>query len=214
MAVRKIQRSPSLGRNYYLVDANFLANRHIPMKFAPEGHERERIRSCQEWWREIEAQLAVGLGRVYVPDICIAEAFKVLAKKYYQDKWFPNRRAFSQAKEGLSDDIRIPSHVLKAATRKVAFHDISTNRDIIIAVDRFFELLLKHKKRVQIADLILLATAKYLFEFFDLPRHLLHIVTLDSPLREGISRIPELPNAYDPTKAFHRASCVFTSNRS
>jgi len=91
----------------------------------------------------------------------------------------------------------------------VRYHDLSTNRDIIIGVDRFFELFFKHKKRVQIADLILVATAKYLLEFYDIPKDRLHLVTCDNALREGISKAVELPNAYDPTRRGHRPEVVF-----
>jgi len=35
---------------------------------------------------------------------------------------------------------------LKKFNRRVSIHDVSTNRDIIISVDRFFELFNKHKK--------------------------------------------------------------------
>jgi len=207
--VRKIACSPATGKNYYLVDANFLANKHIPQALAPQGTQRDRITCCQEWWVEIEKQLNAGKARVYVPDVCIAEAFKVLAKKYYDEKWFTSAVQFNQAKRALSGVIRIPSNSLKAASRKVRYHDVSTNRDIIIAVDRFFELLAKQGKKVQIADLILIATAKYLMEFFDLPKNMLHIVTLDKQLRGGIAKISELPNAYDPSEPLNRASVVF-----
>jgi hypothetical protein len=46
---------------------------------------RHRVERSQNWWREIDAQLRSGHAFVYVPDLCIAEAFKVLAKKYYVD---------------------------------------------------------------------------------------------------------------------------------
>jgi hypothetical protein len=63
---------------------------------------------------------------------------------------------------------------------------------------------------VQIVDLILIATAKYLMEFFDIPRDSLHIVTMDTALREGISKASDLPNAYDPSLKSHQVAAVFT----
>jgi len=196
-------------RNYYLVDANFLVNKHIPAKLAPAGRERERLTACKEWWQQIDSQLDNGFARVYVPDICIAEAFKTLAKKYYGERWFRTATSFSAAKRRLSEDVRTPNKTLRSLTRKVRFHDISTNRDIIISVDRFFERFQKNGKHVQIVDLVLVATAKYLIDFFDVPKDFLHIVTLDNALRTGIAQISELPNAYDPTHASHRARFVF-----
>jgi hypothetical protein len=41
------------------------------------------------------------------------------------------------------------------------------------------------------------------------PQDQLHIVTLDKPLWEGIKKIQELPNAYDPTMASNYAGKVF-----
>jgi len=207
--VRKIPKRPSSGKNYYLIDANFLARKHIPPDRAPVGRERDRIRRCLQWWDEIEDQLDAGVARVYVPDVCIAEAFKVLAKKYYVDKWFKRPVDLRNARESLLRDVRMPSRALKAFTRKVRYHDISTSRDIIIAVDRFFEIFMKHRKNVSIPDLIIVATAKYLMEFYDIPKDQLHIVTLDNALREGIGKVVEIPNAYDPTLKTHRAEVVF-----
>ena len=207
--VRRIARSPGSGRNYYLVDANFLANKHLPSARAKLAHERDRITACQTWWAEIDNQLDSGHARVFVPDLCIAEAFKVLAKKHYREKWFVSSGEFRKARDRLSSDIRTPTRALKHFDREVRFHDISTNRDIVISVDRFLELFLKHGKNVQIVDLILAATAKYLIEFYDIPRDRLHIVTLDVALREGINKASDLPNAFDPTLKHHRVEAVF-----
>jgi hypothetical protein len=206
--VRKIQRKPNGKRNYYLVDSSFLANNYIPINCAPDGHQRKRIRLCKKWWEEIDKQLKRKRARVYVPDICIAEAFKVLAKKYYEEKWF-NKWQYNKAKQILTKNIQIPTKILKAQQRDVQFHDISTSRDIIIAVDRFYELFMKNKKSVSLPDLIIVATAKYLMDFFDIDRQLLHIVTLDENLWSGIKKVTELPNAYNPTIVADSHSNIF-----
>lgn len=207
--VRKINRNEDAFRNYYVVDACFLANKHIPSAIAPNQYDRDRIAACKDWWEEIDAQLDSGRARVYVPDVCIAEAFKVLAKKYYQERWFTSPNAFAAAKRKLARDVHTPDKLLKAKSRTVRFHDISTHRDIIISVDRFFELFHRQGKNVGIIDLILVATAKYLMDFYDVPKPALHIVTLDRRLREGIAKVTELPNAYDPTLRSHSAALVF-----
>jgi hypothetical protein len=211
--VRKIGRTPADGeKNYYLVDACFLANKHIPAASAPNEHERGRIESCAAWWREIKDQLERNVARVYIPDICIAEAFKVLAKKRYAQGWFKTAAEHRRARNALSADIRTHSTGLKAGKRLVSYHDISTNRDIVIGVDRFFAVFLSHKNtvRVSIPDLIVLATAKYLIEFFDIPKDRLHIVTMDDALRTGSKWLGhELPPAYDPTTRGNRAEVVF-----
>lgn len=207
--VRKIYCDDESPRNYYLVDANFLANKHIQARYAPAGRERDRVQACHDWWKQIDAQLDSGHARVFVPDLCIAEAFKVLAKKYYRQSWFPTPASFGAAKRGLSQDVRTSDKTLRAQRRVVRFHDISTNRDIVVSVDRFFELFHRRGKNVGIVDLILVATAKYLMDFYDIPKPFLHIVTLDTPLREGIAAVTELPNAYDPTLRTHRPELVF-----
>lgn len=207
--VRKIERDPSPDSNYYVVDACFLVNKYIPAKRAPNKREKQRIERCLDWWAEIDAQLQVRRARVYIPDICIAEAFKALAKKYYQDGWFKKAPDYANARKKLQDDITTTRKTLRAFDRKIRYHDIPTSRDIIIAVDRFYELFMKNQKNVSLPDLIILATAKYLIDFYDTPKDRLHVVTLDAQLWEGSKKIQELPNAYDPTKASDARAKVF-----
>jgi predicted nucleic acid-binding protein len=208
--VRKIDRQPNGGRNYFLVDASFLANWAIPRGVAPAGASRDQIDLCMQWWGEIESQLGAGAARVYVPDICIAETFKVLAKKYYDEKWFATPQAFNNARARLRQFVRTPTQTLRAANRCIKCHDIPSTRDTIIAVERFYELFHKHGLgRVSVPDLIIVATAKYLMDFYDLPKARLHIVTLDKDLRKGSKKIQELPNAYDPTESADAAAKVF-----
>ncbi|HUV29470.1 MAG TPA: hypothetical protein VMY05_00065 [Acidobacteriota bacterium] len=206
---RKIDRRPSRSRNYFFVDACFLVNKYIPLSAAPDGNEVDRLRKCKTWWREIASQLRTACARVYVPDVCIAEGFKVLAKKYYQDDWFRTAQEYKSARDRMSRDLRTSVQEIRSVDRRILFHDISTCRDIIIAVDRFFEVFMKHGKKVQIADLILLASAKYLMDFYDVHRADLHIITLDEDLYSGIKLVKELPNAYDPTKGKDAAGRVF-----
>ncbi|HEC91375.1 MAG TPA: hypothetical protein ENI51_00015 [Candidatus Atribacteria bacterium] len=209
--IRKIIKNPTKHKkNYFFVDACFLANKYIPLKVAPDVSERNRLRACHVWWKEIDRQLNLDVARVYIPDICIAEAFKVLAKKYYVEHWFKLPNDLRIARKKLSKDVTINTKILKSPRRKTKYHDISTSRDIIISVDRFYEAFMKHKRKVQIADLILVATVKYAMDFYDLPRSQVHIITLDNDLRLGIKNILELPNAYDPTNrndAFEKVFC-------
>ena len=160
-------------------------------------------------WREIDAQLKDGTARVYVPDICIAETFKVIAKKYYEEGWFSTTQAMNNARVRFRREIVNKPEALRAANRVIRHHDLPTSRDIVISVDRFYRLFMKHRKRVSLPDLILVGAAKYLLDFFDLSKSHLHIVTLDRPLWEGSKKIAELPNAYDPPQAPDRAERVF-----
>jgi len=207
--IRKIRRTPPGGDlNYFLLDANFIANCHIPPVLVTNLHERLRIADCLAWWREIKNQVEARRARIYVPDICIAEAFKVLAKKRFDDEYFTNEQ-YKAARNSLSAAMRVPSTTLKARERFIPIHDIPTNRDVIIAVDRFYEVFSRKSLSVQIADLILVATAKYLMDFFDIPRTMLHIVTLDKALRRGTRAATDLPRAYDPTERWDKAARVF-----
>jgi len=205
--IRKIVRNPS-GVNYFLLDANFLANCYIQPALAANAHERSRIEDCHAWWAEIEAQVKRRRARIYVPDVCIAEAFKVLAKKRFHEQ-IMNDQQYKAARDALSTAIRVQSKILKARNRFIPVHDISTSRDIIIAVDRFYEIFAKTNIVVQIADLILVATAKYLMDFYDIPKSTLHIVTLDKALRRGTRVATDLPPAYDPTEPWDKAARVF-----
>lgn len=207
--VRKIQREPD-GKNWFVIDACFLANRFIPSSRAPTGRERNRIVQCMDWWNEIDSQIANDRARVYAPDICIAETFKVLAKKYYHEQWFKSAQDFHYWRGQLRNRISLTRKELRKANRKIEFHDVESNRDIIVAVDRFYELFFKNNQPgVSVPDLIVVATAKWLMDFFDAPRERLHIVTLDRSLRDGSKKIQELPNAYDPTMPEDNLSRVF-----
>jgi predicted nucleic acid-binding protein len=206
--VRKIQRIPS-GKNYYVIDACFLVNKFIPIDIAPDNHQKKRISDCMDWWAEIDTQLKAGRARIYIPDICIAEAFKVLAQKYYTDKWFKTAPQYNYWRKKLRETISNRDNKIRKYSREILYHDISTSRDIIISVDRFFELFLKEKLKASLPDLIILATAKYLIDFYDIPKDSLHIITMDNALRDGSKKSQDLPNAYDPTKPEDECSRIF-----
>src|SRR5512146_908477 len=183
---------------FYLVDANFLANRFIPYGRVTDVRERQRVERSQDWWVEIDRQVQDDNAVVYVPDVCIAEAFKVLAKKYYQSTYFRSTAEYKFARDALSDFIHLSPKTLKSSSRKSAVHDLSTSRDIIIAVDRFFEIFFKHDLSASVIDLLILATAKYLIDFFRIPATRLHIVTLDTSLWRGSRKLVDVPSAFNP----------------
>ena len=205
---RKILRSPS-DRIFYLVDANFLVNKFIPSRLVTNTSEKLRVERAQEWWKEIDSQLKAGKAVVYIPDICIAESFKVLAKKYYVDKYFKTTVAHKKARDAMSLFLRTTSKSLKASRRDIRVHDISTCRDIIIAVDRFFESYLKAGLNVSVVDLLILATAKYLMDFYFIPKSSLFIVTQDNSLWRGSKSLTDIPTAFNPSMDSEIASKVF-----
>jgi hypothetical protein len=184
--IRKIPKSPTKDRpNYFLVDACFLAEKYLPLPPTATPLETARKTEVTLWWKEIDRQLSSGKARVYVPDICIAESFKVLAKKRYQDGLFKSAGDLRKARQQLSRDITLPHTELKKQKRRILYHDLPTSRDIIIAIDRFYELFMKHRCNVGVIDLLVVASAKYLMDYHDALRGQLHIITMDNALWRG-----------------------------
>jgi len=214
---RSIEKSPSDHKNYFVVDANFLAYVALPKRTVRsklqirDSHEKERADRCFKWWEKIKRQLRDNVARVYVPDICIAEAFKVLAKWYYQRGWFATAEAYSQARKRLRKFVSTTHTEMAKADRLVQVHDVPTDRDIVIAVDRFFETMFSRRKplNVEIPDLMLLAVAKYLMDFYDIPKSYLYIITLDKTLAKLTKKIPELPAPIDPTEDRYDVESTF-----
>ena len=210
--IRKISKSPSKDRkNYFLVDASFLAEKHLPIETGTTDEVKKRIRECKKWWKEIDRQVSEGKARIYIPDVCIAEAFKVLAKKFYSEKSFVEYSGYKKAKDALSDDVTITAKELKKQNRRIRYHDLPTTRDVVIAVDRFYELFAKNNHNVGVIDLLIVANAKYLMDFHDALRSQIHIITFDKPLRDGTKGIAELPNAYYPGEDNDTFEKVFKS---
>ena len=105
--VRKIPKKPKkTEKNFFVVDACFLANKYLPIGTA-SADEANLIRQSHKWWKEIDRQVVEERARVYIPDLCIAEAFKVLAKKYYKDNSFANYAKYKSAKDKLSNDVSL-----------------------------------------------------------------------------------------------------------
>ena len=207
--IRAIPKNPhSTKRNLFIVDASFLVEKVIGIAAAPVG-SKARIRISHLWWKEIDRQVKAEKARVYMPDLCIAEAFKVLAKKYYTDKWFKTSHDYKVARDKLSRIVSTPSKELKAMNRYIGYHDVPASRDIVIGVDRFFELFYKKGCNVGVIDLIVVGTAKWLMDFFDADRSQLHVITYDKALHKGSKSISELPNAYDPSTAADAFAKVF-----
>lgn len=195
-------------KNFYIVDANFLANKYLPLRIIKNKGEKGRIDSCKEWWKIIEKQIEARKAIVYIPDICIAEVIKVFAKKYYQQKWFGSYQQYNFCVKKFLQDIRTSHKELSSKNRHIKFHDISTSRDILISVERFNRIFNKNGyHRVSVPDLIIVSTAKYLMDFYNVPYDNIHILTTDNALKAGTNKIPEIPNAYDP--AIQKASLFF-----
>jgi predicted nucleic acid-binding protein len=206
--IRRIPIDPD-EKLFYLIDTNFLVNKYLPIKNITDKREKSRVKNSKKYWEIIDKQVGQRKAIIYTPDICIAEAFKVLAKKYYIDGNYKSSYFYKQARDKLSRDIHISPKTLKSSRRFIPFHDISTSRDVIIAVDRFFEIFLKKGLDVTIPDLILLATAKYIIDFYNIPENKLYIITMDNNLWKGSKLISDIPSAYNPNAANECAKNIF-----
>jgi len=187
----------------------FLVNKYINPGWVQDPRERDRIKCCKDWWAEIASQLKQDKAKVFAPDIIIAEAFKTLAKKNFKERIFRYPVYYKNACERLRKDMRLSAKKARSAKRKIKFHDIQMNRDIIISVDRFFEKLHKKNLHVGIVDLFLLATGKYLMDFYGFGRDELFIVTTDTHLYRLTRSLQDIPPAFNPTHKQDSASSVF-----
>jgi hypothetical protein len=195
--------------NHFLVDACFLVNKYVNPAWVHDPKEKHRIQCCQDWWAGIVSQLKQDKAKVFAPDIIIAEAFKTLAKKNFKERIFRYPGYYKNACERLREDMRLSAKKARSTKRKIKFHDIQMNRDIIISVDRFFEKLHKKNLHVGIVDLLLLATGKYLMDFYGFGRDELFIVTTDTNLYRLARSLQDIPPAFNPTYKRDLASSVF-----
>jgi len=199
---RTIPADPSPGKNYFLLDANVLVYKALPRGLRSvniPNKDASRVRRCLQWLEKIEKQVREGKARVYVPDVTIAEAFKVLAKWYYKDGWLTSPVMLDQARKRLRKFVSSSHREMARMSRVVGVHDEPVNRDVIIGVDRFLEPMFRNKLNVQIGDLLLLSIAKYLMDFYDIPKEQLFIITADKALLKLTRKLTDLPTAIDPT---------------
>jgi hypothetical protein len=206
---RRIIRSNRESLNHFLVDACFLVNKYINPAWIAEPNEKHRIQCCKDWWAKITSQLKQDKAKVFTLDVIIAEAFKTLAKKNFRQRIFKYSDSYKKACENLRNDMHLSAKKAKSTIRKITFHDIQMNRDIIISVDRFFEKVYKMDLHVGIVDLLLLATGKYLMDFYGLARDELFIVTTDTNLYKLARSLQDIPPAFNPTRKRDLASTVF-----
>ena len=171
--------------------------------------ERERAKRCKSWLEAVNTQCKQGHARVYIPDVIIAEAFKVLAKWYYRYGWFGSAVDYNRARNKLRRYVARTHREMIKKDRQVMVHDEPVNRDVIIGVDRFLERMYKGKLNVQIVDLLLLSIAKYLMDFYDIPKDRLYILTCDRQLMRLTRSLSDVPTAIDPTEERYDPSRTF-----
>ena len=196
---RKIPRNPE-GKLYYLIDANFLVNKHLNHKNITDKGEIKRIKSAKTYWKIIDQQLEANQAQVYILDVCIAETFKVFAKKFYnQEPIFKNHSSYSHVCKKVRKEISLSPKEAKKTNRNIRYHDIQTNRDIIIGVDRFFEVANKKKlNSVGIIDIMILSSARYLTDYYGIEKQKIAIITQDTKLYRLANSINDIPAAFNP----------------
>jgi len=119
---------------WYLIDSCFLVNRYLDESRTNEKGEIDSITAAKQYWNIIDQQLEKGKCRILILDVCIAEAFKVLAKKRYQQSTLIKSAAdYNKICGKLSKDLRISAKEVKQKVRIVRYHDIQTCRDIVVA---------------------------------------------------------------------------------
>lgn len=198
---RKIPINPSK-KIFYLIDANFLVNKHLNQRNINSGDEKDRIIAAKGYWKIIDRQLENNMAQVYILDVCIAETFKVLAKKYYNSEpIFKNHSSYSHVCSKIRRNISLSPKEAKKYNRNIKYHDIQTNRDIIIGVDRFFENINRKKiKSIGIVDIMILSTARYLMDYFGINKNCIAIITQDNNLYKLACSYQNLPAAFNPHK--------------
>lgn len=150
---------------YYIVDADFFANKYLrPFKLL-NNDEQDRIRNSHKWWEVIDWQVEKQYAIVYVNELCIAESFKVIAKKYYREQVF-NNNIYQTLKKKITQDIQVNIRKLVSKNRYIKYHNLTVDRDIIVGTSRYLEIAHKHKLYLSIIDLTVLSSAKYLMDFF------------------------------------------------
>jgi hypothetical protein len=195
---------------HYLVDANFLSNRYINSQNITNSSEIDHINKAKDYWKLIIQQINEGCAKVFVSDVCIAETFKTLAKKYYSNESpFPSYNSYKNACDKLRKEISLPPKLARSSNRKIIFHDIQTTRDIIISIDRFFEKACSKYRKVSTFDLMIIATGKYLMDFYGFNKDNLFIITQDRRLYYLAKSYMDLPKVFNPDINSDNAYKVF-----
>lgn len=213
MRIRKIYRNEM---NHYVIDATFFADKYIPLSCLPTNSEKEKkiyaeSQNSLKWWTEIELALKHKKARVYIPDICISETFRALARKRY-DKDYSNRTYYYILNK-IRKDLRTEDKNLAKKDRYIQYHDLPTTRDIIVSMDRFFKMFFKYGKGTSVPDILVVASAKYLMDFYSIPYKSIHIISSDGALVKGSKKISEIPTVYDPRMNSNSIDKIFLDNR-
>ena len=207
--IRQIQRNPSGGKNYFIVDAGFLISKYLPLDRVSDPEQKASVEKSLHWWGEIDSQLRSDKARVCVPDPCLAKVFSTLAHKHFADRWFQDYTEYGRVRTKLIEDTTTPK-ILNQDSRQVKYHEITTPQDVTTSfIFRFFEAFQEAGYIIEPTDLVVRAAAEYLIDYYDIQRNQLQIVTLVRGLRDGSEKIPGFLNIYNPIVPEDERSRVF-----
>jgi hypothetical protein len=212
-AIRCIPKTPK-STIWYLVDACFLVNKFFNEKRTRDRGEIDSITAAKQYWEIIDQQLAKGQCRIFLLDVCIAEAFKVLAKKRYQrSSLIRTAKEYNRIASKMSKELSLSSKEAKRTKRTIKYHDLQTCRDIIIGVDRFFEATYKRGGAgLGTIDLMLLSAGKYLMDFYGFSRSDLFMITQDRALYKIARSMNDLPKTFNPQESRDNFKKVFVTD--
>jgi hypothetical protein len=167
---------------YYIIDTDFFVNKYLNPSEGSNTHDRDRIRNSHKWWEIIDWQINKKFAILYINDLCIAETFKVIAKKYYIEK-FLKRNRYQNIRNKITSDIQLSISKLISKCRFIKYHNLSIERDIIVGASRYLEIAHKHNlQTISVVDLITLSSAKYLMDFYRINKEQIYILTGDDKI--------------------------------
>lgn len=203
---RKIPLDP-INPIYYVIDSNFFANKYLLPREGENQTDSLRIENSNEWWDIISYQINKKFAVVYVSELCVAETFKIIAKKYYQLRKISKTRYY-YIRNCIEKDIRLTIRQLISTSRHIKYHDQEVNRDIIIGASRFLEIAQKNNlHRISVIDLVILSQTKYLIDFYRIKKEDIFLLTGDIDIIRCsllCSDIPSAINALDPDNPYYK----------
>lgn len=185
---------------YYVVDSNFFANKYLSPHEGFNEEDKDRIRISKQWWEILDWQISKKFAIVYINDLCIAETFKIIAKKYYQEKVFGNNR-YQTIRKKITKDISVSISKLISKSRYIRYHNLLIDRDIIVGSSRYLEIA--HKNNLQslsVIDLTIISSAKYLIDFFRIKKDQIVILTGDKKIIKCANLSNDSPSVIDSLK--------------
>ncbi len=181
----------------YLVDSNFFANKYLEKADGDDSTDAGRIENCKNWWQIIDYQIDVGKAIVFITDLCISETFKIFARKYYQVGKISSAK-YQRIRKNVTSDLHMSVNKLIAAKRKIKYHNLQADRDIIVGASRFLEIAQKNKlHRISVIDLVILSSAKYLIDFYKIVKERIVIISGDSPIIKCSKLARDIPSVID-----------------